>query len=95
MQQRTPERLKNFALAATAAQGGCASVVVVIGALLIGLWLDSVLHTKPAFTLLLIILSVPLSLFVMLALVLGATRSITPNPPPTSKKEDRPWQEKD
>jgi F0F1-type ATP synthase assembly protein I len=90
------ERLKNFALAATAAQGGCASAIVIIGALLIGLALDAHLHTRPAFTLIFILLSVPVSLVVMFTLVLGATRNITPTLPPTTpKKEDRTWQEKD
>jgi hypothetical protein len=89
------ERLRSYALAATAAQGGCASVIVVFGCLLAGLALDSQLGSRRIFTLVFILASVPLSLYVMLQLVLGATRRITPTAPPASKKEDRPWQEKD
>jgi hypothetical protein len=89
------ERLRNYALALTAAQGGCASVIVVFVCLLAGLALDNQLKSQRIFTLVFILASVPLSLYVMLQLVLGATRRITPPEPPESKKEDRPWQEKD
>ena len=87
---QTPHRLRNFAFAAAAAQGGCSSVIVIFGALLAGLWLDSKLGTKPAFTLGLIVLSVPVSLIVMFALVLAATRNVSQPDPPESEKEDRP-----
>ncbi len=91
MKPTPPEYLRNVAFAAAAAQGGCASVVVVFGALLLGLWLDTqVFHSKPLFTLTLVVISIPVSLFVMLGLVLGATRSIARPDPPASKKEDRP-----
>lgn len=89
------ERLRNFALAATAAQGGCASVLIVIGFMLLGIALDTRLGTRRVFTLIFIVSSVPVSLVVMLRLVLGAISRITPTAPPTPKKEDRPWQEKD
>ncbi len=85
------ERLRNFAFAAAAAQGGCSSVIVVLVALLLGIWLDTqVFHSKPLFTLTLVVISIPVSLFVMLSLVLGATRNIAQPDPPKSKKEDRP-----
>lgn len=95
--RKTPaqERLRNYALTLTAAQGGCASVIVIAVCMLVGLALDSQLKTQRIFTLVFILASVPLSLYVMLKLVLGATRRITPPEPPTSMKEDRPWQEKD
>jgi ABC-type transport system involved in cytochrome c biogenesis permease subunit len=88
--KQTPNRLRNFAFAAAAAQAGCSSVIVVFGALFAGLWLDTHFGTKPTFTLGLIVLSVPVSLIVMFALVLGATRNISQPDPPESEKEDRP-----
>lgn len=42
---------------------GCITLFIVIIALVAGLWLDRVLGTKPVFTLLLLLGSAPLSLF--------------------------------
>jgi F0F1-type ATP synthase assembly protein I len=56
-------------------QAGCAGVVLIIGALLIGRWLDGQLSTGPWFSLGLLALSIPLSLYVMVRLVLrGSAR---------------------
>lgn len=89
MKQDSPDRLRNFAFAAAATQGGCSSVIIVIGALLLGLWLDTqVFHSKPLFTLTLVVISVPVSLFVLVGVVVGDTRGIAQNGPPKSEKED-------
>ena len=69
---------QNLGYAAFAGQAGCASASIVIGALLVGLWLDSQLGTKPTFTLICLLGSGPLSLIVMLRMVLSAIRRITP-----------------
>lgn len=70
-----------------AGQSGCGSVALIIGMLLGGLWLDSLLDTRPAFTLVLLLLSIPLSLGLMLYMVLGATSKISPPPKPTGAAE--------
>jgi hypothetical protein len=70
--------LRNMTYAASAGTSGCSTVILVIGALLLGLWLDALLGTQPALTLLLVLLSIPLSLVVMLYTVLNATSKITP-----------------
>jgi hypothetical protein len=69
---------QNLGYAAFAGQSGCASASIIIGALLLGLWLDSLLATKPIFTLICLIGSGPVSLIVMLRMVLTAIRRITP-----------------
>jgi hypothetical protein len=69
---------QNLGYAAFAGQAGCASASIVIGSLLLGLWVDSLLEAKPIFTLICVISSGPISLFVMLRMVLSAIRRITP-----------------
>lgn len=67
-----------MAFAAMAGQAGCASVIVIIGALFLGIWLDEIFDSRPAFTLGLILTSVPVSLVMMVYIALKATKQITP-----------------
>ena len=67
-----------MAYAAVAGQSGCATSIIVIGSFFLGLWIDSLLDTKPVFTIILVIISVPVSLYVMVRMVLGAISQITP-----------------
>jgi hypothetical protein len=69
---------QNLGYAAFAGQAGCASASIIIGALLVGLWIDSQLETKPVATLICLLGSGPVSLIVMLRMVLTAIRRITP-----------------
>ena len=46
-------------------QIGCAGVVLTFGALLLGVWLDGQLHTKPWVTLALLLASMPISVYVV------------------------------
>lgn len=52
---------------------GCLTLIIVIIALVVGLWLDRTLGTKPVFTLILLLGSAPFSLFLTFWV---ATRSI-------------------
>jgi F0F1-type ATP synthase assembly protein I len=56
-------------------QIGCAGVVLTIGALLLGLWLDGQLHTKPWVTIVLLIVSMPISVYVVFRLAQRAAYS--------------------
>ncbi len=47
-------------------QMGCLAVIVVAISVLAGLWLDSAFHTKPVFTLILLLAGVPVSVLLML-----------------------------
>lgn len=76
-----PSRIKNLGLAAIAAQAGCATLIIVFIALFFGLWLDSRLGQRGPCTFGLLILSVPVSLFIMLRIALGAINRITPQLP--------------
>lgn len=55
---------------------GCATLVIVITAVLVGLWLDGTFHSKPVLTFVLLITSVPISILAMLFIVRKATSKI-------------------
>jgi hypothetical protein len=76
--QQRPSRARNLALAAVAAQAGCATIIIIILALLIGLWLDAQFGVRGLFTIGVLALSVPLTLYIMLRIALGATKRIIP-----------------
>jgi hypothetical protein len=69
-------RVRNLALAAVAAQAGCVTVIIITVVLLAGLWLDAQAGRRGLFTILLLVLSVPLTLFLMVRIALGAVSRI-------------------
>ena len=46
-------------------QMGCLTLVVILITVLAGLWLDNTFHTKPIFTLVLLLAGIPLSVILM------------------------------
>ncbi len=88
-----PTRIKNLTLAAVAAQSGCFTLVIVMGALLLGLALDAHFERKGLFTIGLLLLSVPFSLFLMVRIALGAVKMI--QPPAAKKTQDNSAQTKE
>ena len=68
----------NLTLASIAGQVGCLTLVIIFVALFAGLWLDRYLETKPLFTIVLLIGSVPVTLFLMFRVVRAATNRIKP-----------------
>ncbi len=76
-------RALNLTLATVAGLVGCLTLVIIFGALVGGLWLDSRFDTRPFFTLALMIGSVPVTLAAMFLVVRGATSRIQP---PTAGK---------
>jgi len=68
----------NLTLASIAGQVGCLTLVIIFVALFGGLWLDRFLDTKPLFTIILLIGSVPVTLFLMFRVVKAATSRIKP-----------------
>jgi F0F1-type ATP synthase assembly protein I len=71
----------NLTLASVTGLVGCLTLVIIIAALLLGLWLDGYFETKPLFTLILIIGSVPVTLVVMFMVVNSATKRMKTEPP--------------
>ncbi len=70
----------NITLAGAAGQVGCVTLVIVIAAVLGGLWLDANFHTRPFFTLVLLVASIPVSLIAMLFIVRLVTSRIKAGP---------------
>lgn len=59
------------AVAGLLGQVGCVTLVLIGVALATGLWLDAQFNTRPLFTILLILGTVPVTLYVMVRMVLG------------------------
>ncbi len=71
----------NLTLASVAGQVGCLTLIIIIIALFAGLWLDKTFDTKPLFTLILMIGSVPVTLILMFMIVRTATSHMKPDQP--------------
>jgi F0F1-type ATP synthase assembly protein I len=54
------------------------TLVVVFAALFAGLWLDKILNSKPIFTIVLVLVSIPVTLFLTFRVVKTATARIQP-----------------
>jgi hypothetical protein len=76
----------NLTLAGAAGQVGCVTLVIILAAVLGGLWLDARFQTRPMFTAILLIASIPVSLGAMLYIVRLFTSKIKAGPP----KADQP-----
>ncbi len=79
---KTParQRMKNSALAAIAGLSGCVTVVIVITALFLGLWFDSLFNWQGPCTIGVLILSMPVSLYVMLRITLWSINRLQHQP---------------
>jgi len=81
----TPTYVRNLALASMASQAGCLSLILIFMALFAGLFLDSRLDTHPIFTILLIVISIPVSLWAMIRLMLSSVAAMKLSAPDTSR----------
>jgi F0F1-type ATP synthase assembly protein I len=68
----------NLTLASIAGQVGCLTLVIVFLALFGGLWLDGRMGSKPMFTIIFLVGSIPVTLFLMFRVVRSATKRIKP-----------------
>lgn len=85
-EERPHPYVQNMALAAVAGQAGCASLVIILTALLLGLWLDGAVHAHGIITVLCLVGSVPFSLWVMVKIALGAVGRLVSQQDPGAKK---------
>jgi magnesium-transporting ATPase (P-type) len=67
---RAVQALK-MALVGVIGQVGCLTLLIILVALIAGLWLDNQFHTRPLFALILVLASVPLTLYLMFRVVLS------------------------
>ncbi len=81
------QAILNVTLAIAAGQVGCATLIIVLVAVLGGLWMDSQLGTRPTFTIILVLISIPVSLLVMLFLARAAVGRIKAQADPSNKTD--------
>ncbi|HPH97642.1 MAG TPA: AtpZ/AtpI family protein [Anaerolineaceae bacterium] len=79
------QQIINLALATAAGQVGCLTLIIVLAAVIGGLWLDAQFNTGHVLLFTLLIISLPVSLAVMFVVVRAATGRIQTQS--TSKKE--------
>lgn len=73
------QRLVNLTLVGVVGQVGCLTLVIILGAVLGGLWLDAQFQTRPVITIILVLASIPISLALMFLVVRAATSKIKHN----------------
>lgn len=78
---------KNLALAGMVSQVGCVTVVIVVGALLGGLWVDSLFDTRPLFTVLFLLLSIPVSVYSLVRVALSTAAQFQSDIKPKEKED--------
>ncbi|NWG18066.1 MAG: hypothetical protein HXY41_15690 [Chloroflexi bacterium] len=69
-------RVKNLSYAGVAGLAGCFITVIVVAALLAGLWLDARFGLRGPFTVGLVVLSVPVTLWLVVRIVLRLVNAI-------------------
>jgi F0F1-type ATP synthase assembly protein I len=90
-QQRQPistkQRLINLSLVGIVSQVGCVTLLIIVLALLGGMFIDSRLQTKPWFTIGLLVTSVPVSLVIMVFLVRAAVKKMKLEKPKAAQED--------
>jgi F0F1-type ATP synthase assembly protein I len=81
------------ALASAVSQVGCVTVIVVVGALVAGLALDRWLDTRPLFTVLLLLGSMPVSIYLLVRIALSSAAQLQPPSSKAESPEDQPSDE--
>jgi hypothetical protein len=87
-QKNTRQYALNLTLAGVAGLAGCITLVIVLVAMFVGIWLDKTLGTNHNFTIALILVSVPVTLIVMFYFVKAATARIKPSVPKKPLEEE-------
>ena len=95
MNQQPSSRARNLTLAAAAGQAGCWTLIIVVAALFVGLALDRHFGLRGPFTIGVLLLSIPLSLFIMVRIALGSVSHIQQTPPTNSQHKSLPEPEED
>jgi F0F1-type ATP synthase assembly protein I len=84
-----PPALTTPQIASLVAQTGCLVLVAVFVFLGAGIGLDRLLHTKPLFTLLLLVGSMPLTMYVLYRITLRTAARILPPEEKVRRADDR------
>jgi F0F1-type ATP synthase assembly protein I len=83
------QKLLNLTLVGIVSQVGCVTLVIIIAALLLGLYIDQRFNTRPWFTIGLIVVSIPVSLVLMIVIVRAAMKKMKIETPLKTKQEEK------
>jgi MFS-type transporter involved in bile tolerance (Atg22 family) len=86
--QSNPRKWLNMTLVALIGQVGCLTLIIVLGSVFMGLWLDSRFDTRPWITIGLVLVSIPISLVVMIFVSRQAIKKIRTSPAPNQGTEE-------
>ena len=85
-ERKPPTQVASIVFAVVAGQAGCLTLGIILLALFAGIWLDNHFHLKGPFTIGLLVASVPISLFFMVRIAMGAISNIKPPAPKTNSQ---------
>jgi uncharacterized membrane protein len=87
-QPQDKQRLVNLTVIALVGQVGCLTLLIVLGAVFAGMWIDSRMNSRPVGTILLVAVSVPVAIYVMLKVVRATLKKLglDSKPQATSKE---------
>lgn len=71
-----PSRIKNVSIAGILALTGCLNILIALGALFIGLWIDRQTGQRGIATVCLVAASAPISIFLMVRLALTLVKQL-------------------
>lgn len=86
--QNRGQRVLLLTLVAVSGQVGCITLIIIIAALSLGLWLDGLFESQPVFTIILMIVSIPVTLVTMIWVVRRTTAYMVSKRIQTMPKED-------
>jgi 4-amino-4-deoxy-L-arabinose transferase-like glycosyltransferase len=88
MAQEKPQRLNYIRWFGVVTLTGCLGFIIALIALIVGLWIDSLMGRRGPVTICLLVLSVPLNLFIMVKIAFLLTRYLRPLNPNTTINDD-------
>ena len=83
------QKLLNLTLVGVVSQVGCLTLVIILAALFLGLFLDNRFDTRPWFTIGMVLASVPVSLVLMVIITRAAVKKIHPDISKQKKQEEQ------
>ncbi len=91
---KAAQRSTNLAAAGLAGQIGCVVPVIILASVLLGLWLDKVLQSGKVVTLIMVLGSLPVSIYLTFRLAMRAVKEINPAmPAPVNGKPKPPMED--
>ena len=88
MTQGKPQRLNYIGWFGVVTLTGCLGFIIALIALIVGLWIDSLIGRRGPVTICLLVLSVPLNLYIMVKIAYLLTRYLRPLNPKMNSKDD-------